>query len=404
MRISAVSLALWLTAVKVAAFTAPASNSLAFTRSNAAAVHKSGCTCAACLGRHPAGCSCPACTGSSLNRHCKKTGCSCPSCTGRAAFITGLMMSAEAEAEGEAAPAVEEAVPEEVASLEGIADGEEAHNADRPQRASGTAKHKDKKGGKPISDLEVGTSIAGTVKTITAYGAFINVGYSTDALLHISRMSDTFVSDVNDILTVGQEIEVRVMSVDTAKGQVAVTMRSEEKEAEFEEGRSNKRKTRPQRSGGDRAAQNKSMSAMAAAKFDDDKMIEGEVVSILDFGAFVRIDTSQVGEGLSGEVDGLVHISALSKERVDSVASVCNIGDKVQVRVKEVDGDAGKVSLSMISKADEPPPREKRQSRGGNDGKREWRDQLGDKGEANWKKVMTDMEQPEFKNSFVVTK
>jgi len=320
------------------------------------------------------------------------------------------MMSAEPEAEGEAAPAVEaasaveEAVPEEVASLEGIADGEEAHNADRPQRASGTAKHKDKKGSKPISDLEVGTSIAGTVKTITAYGAFINVGYSTDALLHISRMSDTFVSDVNDILTVGQEIEVRVMSVDTAKGQVAVTMRSEEKEAEFEEGRSSKRKTRPQRSGGDRAAQNKSMSAMAAAKIDDDKMIEGEVVSILDFGAFVRIDTSQVGEGLSGEVDGLVHISALSKERVDSVASVCNVGDKVQVRVKEVDGDAGKVSLSMISKADEPPPREKRQSRGGNDQKREWRDQLGDKGEANWKKVMTEMEQPEFKNSFVVTK
>jgi len=325
------------------------------------------------------------------------------------------MMSTEAEAEGEvapaeaapaeaeAAPAVEEAVPEEVASLEGIADGEEAHNADRPQRASGTAKHKDKKSGKPISDLEVGTSIAGTVKTITAYGAFINVGYSTDALLHISRMSDTFVSDVNDILKVGQEIEVRVMSVDTAKGQVAVTMRSEEKEAEFEEGRSNKRKSRPQRSGGDRAAQNKSMSAMAAAKFDDEKMIEGEVVSILDFGAFVRIDTSQVGEGLSGEVDGLVHISALSKDRVDSVASVCNVGDKVQVRVKEVDGDAGKVSLSMISKADEPPPREKRQ-KGGNDGKREWRDQLGDKGETNWKKVMTDMEQPEFKNSFILTK
>merc|ERR1711957_727472 len=119
-------------------------------------------------------------------------------------------MSTEAEAEGEvapaeaeAAPAVEEAVPEEVASLEGIADGEEAHNADRPQRASGTAKHKDKKGGKPISDLEVGTSIAGTVKTITAYGAFINVGYSTDALVHISALSKERVDSVASVCNVG---------------------------------------------------------------------------------------------------------------------------------------------------------------------------------------------------------
>jgi len=303
--------------------------------------------------------------------------------------------------EEEAAPAVDEAVPDEVASLEGIADGEEAHNADRPQRASGKAKHK-KKGGKSISELEVGATVTGTVKTITAYGAFINVGYSTDALLHISRMSDDFVSDVNEVLTVDQEIEVRVVSVDTEKGQVAVTMRSAEKEAEFAEGRAAKRKSRPQRSGGDRAAQSASMSAMAAAKFDDEKMIEGEVVSILDFGAFVRVDTSQVGEGLSGEVDGLVHISALSKERVESVSSVVNVGDKVQVRIKEVDGDAGKVSLSMISKADEPPPRKKGGRGGGNEGKREWRDQLGDKGEQNWKKVMDDMEQPEFKNSFIV--
>mmetsp|Transcript_40839 Transcript_40839/g.95818 ORF Transcript_40839/g.95818 Transcript_40839/m.95818 type:complete len:309 (-) Transcript_40839:66-992(-) len=302
----------------------------------------------------------------------------------------------------ESEPVEDEPVPEVVASMDGIGGAEEAHNAERPQRASGTAKHKDRKKGKPISELEVGQEVTGKVKTITSYGAFVNIGYASDALLHISRMSDDFVSDVNEVVKEGQEVTVRIFSVDKEKNQVSITMRSAEKEAEAVESRNSKRKSRPQRSGGDRAAQSAAMAAMASADYDDDKFVEGEVVSMLDFGAFVRVDTAQVADGLSGEIDGLVHISALTKERVDSVASIVSIGDKVQVRVKSVDGDAGKVSLSMISKADEPPPRKRREGGNKADGKREWRGPEGDMGEADWKNIVENMEQPAFSNSFVL--
>ena len=94
--------------------------------------------------------------------------------------------------------------------------------------------------------------------------------------------------------------------------------------------------------------------ALAAFPFSDEKFVEGSVASIMDFGAFVRFDTGQLGEGLSGEIDGLVHISAIMVGRCESVASKVSVGDKVQVRVKSVDGEGGKISLSMISKADEP--------------------------------------------------
>ena len=118
---------------------------------------------------------------------------------------------------------------------------------------------------------------------------------------------------------------------------------------------------KPRRSGGDRAAQAASATALANSGHDDAKFVEGEVASTLDFGAFVRFNTADVKEGLTGELDGLVHISALTKDRCDDVGSVVSVGQKVQVRVKSVDADSGKVSLSMISKEDEPAERPKRQ-------------------------------------------
>ena len=95
-------------------------------------------------------------------------------------------------------------------------------------------------------------------------------------------------------------------------------------------------------------------------------MVEGEVVSALDFGAFVRFDASQLAEGVTGELDGLVHISALVAGRADSVKSIVSIGDKVQVRVRGLDAEGSKVSLSMISKEEEEAnrPARKPQRRG----------------------------------------
>ncbi len=283
-------------------------------------------------------------------------------------------------------------VPEEVAALDdSSADSTEAHNIDRP-KGDNAAKAKKRTKKPSISELSEGQQITGKVKTVTPYGAFIDIGYASDGLLHISRMSDDFVSNVEDVVEVGQDISVRIVSIDLEKKQVALTARSEESEAKAEaeaQTRKENRKNRPKRSGGDRAAQQASCSALAAASFDEDKFVEGEVVSTLAFGAFVRFSTADVAEGLEGELDGLVHISVLSKDRCDSVESVVSVGQKVQVRVKSVDSENTKVSLSMISKADEPAPREQKQS---NDGKRgprlEERFSADAMGASDWKESM----------------
>lgn len=318
-------------------------------------------------------------------------------------------------------PATEvEDVPEEVVALDGIASEEEAHNVERPARGSGIHKHKDgeKSNRIELKDLEVGSEVDAKVKTITSYGAFLDIGAKSDAMVHVSRLSDDFVANVEDVVKQGEEIKVRIISVDLDKNQIAVTMRSPEAEAKAAEGGgrpagkpAGKRRERPQRSGADQAAQAATINALAEKGVDDEKFVDGEVVSSLDFGAFVRFDTAQLGEGLTGELDGLVHISALAEGRTNSVADVVSIGDKVKVRVRSVDSDAGRVSLSMITKDQEPAPRKQgggggggRGGGGGGEGgnfsavENSWKDT----GAADWKEQMEAVEQPSFTNTAVV--
>lgn len=352
------------------------------------------------------GCPNPCCVPAALH----SGSCPCSGCAGgvslRMSEVAEEPVAEEATAEEPvaeaAAPAAE--VPAEVEALDGVADGEEAHNADRPARGSGIAKHKRGPGGNkpgtPLADLEIGASLTGTVKAIQSYGAFLDVGAQTDALCHVSRLSDDFVSNVEDVVKVGDEVTVRVVSVDVDKGQIAVTMRSAEAEEKAASGGGGgRRKDRPRRSGGDRQAQQKTLRALADAGFDDEKFVEGDVVSTLDFGAFVRFDASQLAEGVEGEVDGLVHISALAVGRTEDVGAVVSVGDKVQIRVRNVDAEGGKVGLSMISKADEPKPRERRQ--GGRGAGPRWSpDEMGAK---DWKESLEKFEQPAFANSpFIV--
>lgn len=321
--------------------------------------------------------------------------CPCAACRAR---VPMLCMSEVAE---------ETEVPPEVEAMDGVADSEEAHNADRPARGSGIAKHKKSGGGAggrsgtPLADLEVGATVAGTVKAIQSYGAFLDIGAQTDALLHVSRLSDDFVSNVEDVVKAGDVVEVRIVSVDADKGQIAVTMRSEEAEAQAADRSSGggRRKERPQRSGGDRQAQMAALASLAEKGFSDEQFVEGNVVSTLDFGAFVRFDASQLAEGVEGEIDGLVHISALTVGRADDVNSIVSVGDKVQVRVRSVDAAGGKVSLSMISKEDEPKPRERgqRQQRAP---RARWSPE--EMGAADWKESMDGLEQPSFANTAIV--
>jgi len=343
--------------------------------------------------------------------------CSCPACVSR----TALRMSDVASS------TTDEAVPTEVAALDGVASETEAHNVERPARGSGLHKHskgkKPPRKGTPLSELQVGASVEGKIKATTAYGAFVDIGAMTDALLHVSRLSDNFVAKVEDIVKAGDTVTVRIVSVDAEKNQIAVSMKSEEAEAKSAAAREQRstraanpeaslarRKERPQRSGGDRDAQAATVAALLESGFDSDKMIEGEVVSTLDFGAFVRFDASQLGN-VQGELDGLVHVSALCVGRAESVASIVSVGQKVQVRVKNIEKDGNKISLSMISKSDEeasrPAPKSGSGSRSESDEPRKRSRQMfsdSDMGAKDWKESFDKFQgnQPSFSNTPLV--
>jgi len=300
---------------------------------------------------------------------------------------------------------VVEEVPAEVEAIDGVESSEEAHNNDRPSRSSGIQKHKKgERSGTPLADLEVGSTVEGKVKTVMAYGAFVDIGAETDALLHVSRLSTDFVSDVNSVVKAGDAVSVRIVEINAEKKQVAISMLTADEEDAVQAARDNrnsggKRKARPQRSQGDRQAQVASLMALSESGFDSNKMVEGEVVNTLDFGAFVRFDTSQLGEGLEGELDGLVHISSLCTGRASSVESVVKKGDKVQVRIKSVDTDGKKVSLSMITAEEEQANRPQR-----NAGRRNRMFSEDEMGAKDWKESLEKFQggQPTFENMPVI--
>lgn len=334
--------------------------------------HSAICGCAACnsIAVHPARCAC--------------------------AFCSRTMLLATAVNED----AAEVEIPVEVEAMDGIANEDEAHNAERPARKS--LKKKGPKGA-PLSDFKVGDTLKGKVKTVTNYGAFIDIGAETDALLHISNLSVEFVSNVKDVIEVGMEYDVRIITIDEAKKQVALTLLTvaQEDEAAVNSARPAKRDQRQQSSSRDGPSNNNRrddgpiLKQLQEKGWDSAQFVTGTVVSTVDFGAFVRVDCSQLNSEVTGEIDGLVHISALASGRVNSVESVVKVDQQVQVRVKGIDNR--KVSLTMVSVEDEKSQMESRgNSSGGGD--------QGFQGNKDWKEAMeklqTDM--PTFKNKPVI--
>ena len=79
--------------------------------------------------------------------------------------------------------------------------------------------------GKPLTDFEPEMVVDGEVKAVMKYGAFVDIGAASDGLVHISQLAEGFVSDPTTIVSVGDKVTVRVLSIDTAKNQLALSMK-----------------------------------------------------------------------------------------------------------------------------------------------------------------------------------
>ena len=163
---------------------------------------------------------------------------------------------------------------------------------------------------KLASELKVGMIVKGTVKSIESYGAFVDVnGFQT--LLPVSEISRVRVNDVHDVLSVGQEIEAKIIKADWEHERVSLSTKA--LEADPWDG--------------------------ADKKFPAGTKLDGQIVRIADFGLFVN---------LAPGVDGLVHISKLPVERNTNLKKVYSTGTTLPVIVDKVDMDEKRISLSPV--------------------------------------------------------
>lgn len=305
---------------------------------------------------HTGVCLCPACTS-----RAHSSGCSCALCS--SSLRTALFSDATG---GDAE------VPAEVEALDGIESEEEAHNADRPARSQ--LKKKKAPKGKDLSEFEAGSTVSGKVKSITSYGAFVDIGAVTDGLLHISQLASGYVANVGDVLKEGQDVEVRIVNIDASKNQVGLSLMSEQEAADSEAATAARQEQRSNKQNNNRRDDGTVLKELSQKGFSSDDFIEGTVVSTVDFGCFVRIDASKLNSEVEGEIDGLVHISALGTSRVSSVTDVVNVEDKVQVRCKSIQGN--KVSLTMLSAEDEASKAEASGNSYQSEGAKDWKESL----------------------------
>jgi 4-hydroxy-3-methylbut-2-enyl diphosphate reductase len=164
--------------------------------------------------------------------------------------------------------------------------------------------------------LEVGATIEGIVQRLTDFGAFIDLG-GVDGLIHISDLSWNRVKHPSDVLEIGDRVEVRVLSLDKEKNRISLGLKQTIEEP----------------------------WKVFINNVKEGDIVEGKVVNLLDFGAFIRLN-----EG----VDGLLHVSQISKEHVNKPSDVLKTGDIITVKVIEINEDERRISLSSKD-VDETP-------------------------------------------------
>jgi len=156
--------------------------------------------------------------------------------------------------------------------------------------------------------IEAGKKIAGTVSRLTDFGAFVDLG-GVDGLIHISEMSWGRISNPREVLKEGQAVEVFVLDVDKEKGKISLSLKD--------------------------ASMNP--WTLAVEKYAVGTVVEGKVVRMVPFGAFVELEPG---------VDGLVHISQIANKHVVKPEDELKVGEVIKVKVLEVNSEQKKISLS----------------------------------------------------------
>ena len=159
------------------------------------------------------------------------------------------------------------------------------------------------------SKLEKDAIVTGIVRRLTDFGAFVDVG-GVDGLVHVTNLCWGHVAHPSEVVNVGDEIQVKILDLDPEKERVSLSRKA----------------TLPR------------PWTVAEEKYPVGSVVEGKVVRITTFGAFVELESG---------LDGLVHISQCATSRIAKVEDALNVGDIVRVKVLDVDTERKRISLSV---------------------------------------------------------
>ncbi len=161
-----------------------------------------------------------------------------------------------------------------------------------------------------LDNLAVGDRVSGYVSSLADFGAFVNI-QGVDGLVHLSELSWDHVDHPSDLVKVGQELEVEVISIDEDKRRIGLSMR--------------------------RLLDNPWIEK--AEEIQEGQLIQGTITNLTDFGAFARIENT--------DLEGLIHISELSMERVGHPSEVVSVGETLALRVISLDMERHRIGLSL---------------------------------------------------------
>ncbi|GAC1361164.1 MAG: S1 RNA-binding domain-containing protein [Herpetosiphon sp.] len=190
-------------------------------------------------------------------------------------------------------------------------------NRPKPERTERRPPRKPEINREKLAALKAGDNVDGVISSLAPFGAFVDIGAGKDGLVHISELAEGRIEKPEDAVTVGQHYTFRVLEVDPEGNRISLSLR---------------RAQRTQR----------------LQQLEPGTELSGTISGLAPFGAFVDVGVGR---------DGLVHVSELSNERVNKVEDIVKVGDKVQVKVIEVDPNSKRISLTM--RVDEPMPAER---------------------------------------------
>ena len=167
------------------------------------------------------------------------------------------------------------------------------------------------------NEIEVGKKYKGVVKSLTSYGAFVDIG-GIDGMVHVSELSWGRIHQPSEVVSVGDEIEVYVISFDKDKRKISLGYKDPEGNP----------------------------WTMFTKRYQVGDVANVKVVKLMPFGAFAEV--------LPG-VDGLIHISQIANRRIGKPEDVLTVGDVVEAKITAIDNDKHKISLS-IRALSEPAP------------------------------------------------